>query len=465
MKRVGLILMVWLGHLIAFSSRLAKKGRGTSLPGLLIEKKFPWFLGLLTEDFEEIICISGTNGKTTTRAALVHMYEEQKVGVCTNLGGANLIRGLASSLLLNRDWLGRAIHKTAILEVEEASLPKLSEHVAFDRLVLTNIFRDQLDAYGEIDKTYQYFTQTLRNLGVKSTSQPVGYRGDGKLKTRLFLPGLSKPESKKLKLIINLDDGYLTQLLDEFEVATVGFKLDVKKAKKPKFEKEPAANIELDEVFVASNVSATKTPAQFTIIPTIANQEVAVRVNLPGIFNVYNVLAAYTVAQERFGLYVADSLDSFEPVFGRGEEIRLGETKISLYLVKNPTGFDQVIEYLQEKLGKKETDMAICINDNIADGRDVSWLWDIELEKSLSKMNLKNVWTGGSRGVDMLVRLQYGGVKTDTNNYYSDTEELLETIQNSGGEIPILCTYTALLELRKILQTKVDLPEISQKGN
>jgi lipid II isoglutaminyl synthase (glutamine-hydrolysing) len=465
MKRLGLVLMVWLGHGIAFSSRLAKKGRGTSLPGLLIEKRFIWLLKALTQDLEEIICISGTNGKTTTRAVLVHMYQEQKVGVCTNLGGANLIRGLASSLLLNRDWLGRAIHKTAILEVEEASLPRLACYVSMDRLILTNIFRDQLDAYGEIDKTYQYFTQTLTNLAVPTHSTQLIPAHPQKLKTKLFLPGLTKPENKKLKLILNLDDGYLTPLLELYDVDVAGFKLDVRKSKKPKFEKEPLPDLQVSETFVASNISASKTPAQFTIASKINSQEVAVRVNLPGIFNVYNVLAAYTVAQERFGLYVADSLDSFEPVFGRGEEIRLGETKISLYLVKNPTGFDQVIEYLQEKLGKKETDIAICINDNIADGRDVSWLWDIELEKSLGKMNLQNVWTGGSRGVDILVRLQYAGIQTDPNNYFSDTEELLDKIQNAGGEIPILCTYTAMLELRKILQTKVDLPEISQRGN
>jgi UDP-N-acetylmuramyl tripeptide synthase len=465
MQHLGLVLMVWLGHLIAFSSRLAKKGRGTSLPGLLIETKFPWLLEPLTADFEEVICISGTNGKTTTRAVLVHMYQEQKVPVCTNLGGANLIRGLASSLLLNRDWLGRPVAKTAILEVEEASLPKFAEYVAMDRLVLTNVFRDQLDAYGEIDKTYQYFVQALDVLGIRKKGLKSNKLGDGKLKTKLFLPGLTKPESKKLKLVINLDDGYLTSLLGEFEVDSVGYKLDINKSKKPKYEKQPAKDIEVGETFVASNISASTSPAQFTIIPELTNQEVAVRVNLPGVFNVYNVLAAYTVAQERFGLYVADSLDTFEPVFGRGEEIRLGDTKISLYLVKNPTGFDQVIEYLQEKIGKKETNMAICINDNIADGRDVSWLFDIDLEKSMSKMKLKTVWTGGTRGVDMLVRLQYGGVETSTNNYYSDTEELLEIIEKTGGEIPVLCTYTAMLELRKILQTKVSLPEISNKGN
>jgi UDP-N-acetylmuramyl tripeptide synthase len=460
MSRLRLIFLVWIAQLLATLSRALGRGSGTSIPGLMVEKYMPGLLRDLTKDFQEVICLSGTNGKTTTRALLVHLYESQHVRVISNRGGANIIRGLASSLLLNRDWLGRPLAKIGIFEVEEASLPIFAEYVWIHKLILTNVFRDQLDAYGEIDQTSNYFRQTIEKMG----GLPRGLT-DKDLK-KLPKKYLQAPKRTKrdFTVYLNQDDGMLVDLLRTHSFHAVGFSVESRDL--PRYERE--VNTELlkliEESFIAQKVAFKSLRTKFSI-KTEGQKEVFIQSQLPGLFNVYNIIGAYVVAQERFGRTIADDVESFEPVFGRGERIELGGGAITLFLVKNPAGFDQVLQLLEENFGSEGISLTVAINDNIADGRDVSWLWDIKLEDYLEGVVINQLRTAGTRGLDMLLRFEYAGVTVDTHNYVNSFTELVKRFEKLSEDQIVLCTYTALLEIRNLLEQRVGLGGITAKGN
>jgi lipid II isoglutaminyl synthase (glutamine-hydrolysing) len=438
-SRLLLILLSYFAKTIAIVSRLLGRGSGTSLPGLVVELYCPWVLGQLNRNFDQIIMISGTNGKTTTRALLVHIYESNGLQVCTNRGGANIMRGLASSLLLNLDWLGKPVAKTAILEVEEATLPRLTKYLKPGQLLLTNIFRDQLDAYGEIDQTLRYFQTTLKQ---------------------------SKP-----KLFVNLDDSKLVSAVRDYSDQIYGFQLHIPNDQKPKFESDQPVDFEAKQTFTGSQINFTGQLTKFSLTlksepdsEELSSPGFQIQTSLPGVFNVYNVLAAFALSYEQFGQQSVAAISNFQPVFGRGEKVTLGQKEISIMLVKNPAGFDQVLDYLNQIHSTEPINLAILINDKIADGKDVSWLWDVNLEKFVNRQQVKKIYTGGSRGVDILLRLQIAGstVELEDNLPMPNLPTLLIDLT---GPTYILATYTAMREIRDILAAKSDLAKMHAKGN
>lgn len=459
MRTALLFVVIYLGQILAFVSRYFKRGSGTTLPGWLIEKQFPWMLRLLVKDFEQIIFISGTNGKTTTRAALCHLLEKSGQKVCSNRGGANLIRGIASSLILNKTTLGRPLSKVGIFEVEEASLPKLTKYIRPDVLVLTNIFRDQLDAYGEISKTQDYFRQTLVNLAVKKA-------GKGKSKT-LKLPSKNNSTASPLKLILNLDDGMLTNLAKEFWVDVVGFKIISKQEDKPNYEAKETEIFTVKK-YLAKNLQYKDLQTNFDLVVESKQKPVKQKILtlLPGLYNVYNLLAAIATATELgFNQKIETDIATFNPVFGRGETFNIQESKVTLFLVKNPAGFNQVLNLIRQNFTDGKVNLSVCVNDNIADGKDVSWLWDLQLEDFLDQFLPSKLITSGTRGLDMLLRFKLAGLEVSEKNYLSDLDQLVEYLETSPGRHIVLCTYTALLELRSGLASKVQLSDMRSQGN
>ncbi len=430
MKKIVIFGIVIFAKLLAFASRSLKKGNGTALPGYLVEYYAKWVIAILAKDLKEVIFISGTNGKTTTRALLNHIYQNNNVEVCSNLGGANIFRGIASALILNTKWNLKPKKTTAILEIEEATMPILADYLKPQILILTNVFRDQLDAYGEIDQTLKYFKTVL--------------------------------EKTKPIVIVNADDYKLLQCLQNFEGTLLGFRVD--SPDKPIFESDSPVNLNFHQVFVAKNIQSTDSGQSFEIV--FGSKKISVKSNLGGIYNTYNILAAVVCGYQKFGIQAVDPIPSFEPVFGRGERITLGNTKIELFLIKNPAGFDQVLNQLHQQFQHKEINMIISINDNIADGKDVSWLWDVNLEKFTSKQKFLNLKTAGTRGLDMLLRLEYAGFQVKPEDYLGQKgKDIVNLCKTLSGEIIVLCTYTALLELRSSLANLVDLKSLNNTGN
>jgi lipid II isoglutaminyl synthase (glutamine-hydrolysing) len=427
MNRLIIIIIVAFGRVLSRLSRLLGQGSGTSIPGLAIELYAPWLVKYLAKGYTEVIMISGTNGKTTTRALINKIYTDNGVSFISNIGGANIYRGIVTALMQNRTNLGNLRSSIAILEVEEATLPKLTKYLYPTKLILTNIFRDQLDAYGEIEHTLAYFKTTL--------------------------------EQTSPQLIINQDDYKLTNYLSEYLNNATGFSIE--KPYQPTFESSEKTNLNLQKSFIAKSIKEGFTSS---FVTNIQDKSFSITSPLPGVFNIYNILAALAVCEDTFDpSQIIKSIESFKNVFGRGETITVDNSQTTLLLVKNPAGFNEVLKYLVS-LDQKKINLAVCINDNIADGKDVSWLWDVPLENYLEKLNLGELNTSGTRGLDMLLRLEYAGANVSLNNNQT-IENLIKNITKSTGTTYTLCTYTALLEVRKELGKYTSVSDINSEGN
>lgn len=434
-------ILLTIVRLQCFILTMISKSAGknaTSLPGLVVEKYFPYLIQPMTQGLKSVTLITGTNGKTTTRALLVHLLQSNNQEVVTNIGGANIMRGIATALLNNLDWKNRPKIKTVVLEVEEATLPILTKFMKVDKLVLTNIFRDQLDAYGSIDQTLKYFTRSIEQL-------------------RLFNPNL--------RVIINGDDGKLMQCLPHtLETEQIILFGTEDRKGQLKYETDSQTN-QLD--FTARNIEETYKGVAFELVN---NRKVVghAQSSLPGLFNVYNILAAIACLSAEHYPTLLKNLANFKPAFGRGEIIKIGKSEVILYLVKNPAGFDEVLRLLPDfALRNKEHKQSafLLINDNIADGRDVSWLWDTDFESHLKNLKGLEFITGGQRGLDMLLRLETAGQDVTLQNYKPDMDELIEKMEMQEGRYFVCCTYTALLQIRGLLEQKTKIGSISQKGN
>lgn len=445
MKTFAVWLILIFAKILSFSSRIFRRGSGTALPGLFVEQRAKWVVGELAKYYKEVIFISGTNGKTTTRALLVHIYEQNGVGVCTNRGGANIYRGIVSAILSNTKLNLKPIHATAILEVEEATLPILTEYLKPTKLILTNIFRDQLDAYGEIDKTVDFFRQTL------AKSNPVVY--------------------------INAEDNKLLACLDNFDGTVIGFELDT--VEKPKYEPAPQKVVNFNQTFQATSLSTNGECQYFEVtkippnplnrgeetLQTLLKESLKLTTNLSGMYNIYNVLAASIVGYESFGDKIVSSIAEFQPVFGRGEKVVLGGAELKLFLIKNPAGFEQVLQDIERTNKGKPIKIVVLINDNIADGKDVSWLWDVDLESFIRSQKMSLIKTGGVRGLDMLLRLEYAGAGVKAEDCIGEVKDLVSFLKKQEGEIYVLSTYTATLALRQELSKHTLINDIAKKGN
>jgi UDP-N-acetylmuramyl tripeptide synthase len=458
------LLLAYFAKIIAFLSRLFSKGSGTSLPGLVVEKYFVKILQNLAKEYSEITFISGTNGKTTTRAMLVYIYEKQGRKVCTNRGGANIIRGIASSLLLDLDFFGRAKSEYLILEVEEASLPILTKYIKPQNIILTNLFRDQLDVYGEIDQTMKYFLESLKNLGIKNKVKTKKAANSLALNNKIFTKFKNSKRPQGLKVYINYDDKKLLTLIDKLNFYSIGFSLEMDDQDKPKYEKSESVVSFPDELYLASNILSKNLRTSFSI-KVDKNKEFLVETRLPGSFNVYNSLPAFLIGYEKFGADIIPSMKEFSPVFGRGERVLLENSKeLIMFLVKNPAGFDEVLKLIKHDFEDQEINLCIAINDKIADGKDVSWLWDISLEDFVENQKIKGLITSGSRGLDMLLRLQYSGLDVSLNQYEPSYESLYHKFEKMNQNIILLATYTAILDIREELAKNLDIPGISSAG-
>lgn len=444
-----LLITKIFANLATFASRLLSKN-ATSLPGILVELYWPFLIKPMTKDLDYIILITGTNGKTTTRGIINHLLESQRIEITTNRGGANIMRGIATSLINNLKWNLKPRVKIAVLEVEEATLPRLAKYIRADQLIITNLLRDQLDAYGSIDQTGDYFNQSILTLQANNPA---------------------------LNLILNADDSkLLTFIPSNFptnQIQGFGVKAEFGGVK---YEQNIQAVDTQFVVHTATNIQSSWRGIKFDY--DYAQNQSTVTASLPGLYNVYNILAGLVSCQIQLDTNLAPEVSNIQPVFGRGEIIRYKNAVIVLNLVKNPSGLDQVInlipEFAQDFDGRIVRG-CFLINDAIADGKDVSWLWDANLEQlaaavkaSPLKYEHLDFFAGGSRGMDMLLRLQTSGIPVDIDNYLPSADILIERIIEENRTNPsnfFICgTYTAMMEVRTRLGQLVELPRIDSRG-
>ena len=400
------------------------RGGGSALPGLVIEKIDPKFIQRTLADLPQgVVIISGTNGKTTTTKIVVELLESVGLKVFTNRTGSNFSRGVAAALLDEVNIRGKLDADIAVLELDEAWAVKFVQIVRPRFSLLLNVMRDQLDRFGEIDNT-----AALLQKIAEATSDTV---------------------------VLNRDDPRIFKISEHIQAKKVFFGTTSELLQLMPTDDTLKYGTAIANQSVAADVLLKKINAQQATFQ-IDNKEIDVDLQLTGVYNLLNAAAAVALARQIAGPEITDTilsaLENIKPAFGRGETIYLNGAPIELILVKNPSGFRLALL----SFAKNNSATMIAVNDNYADGRDVSWFWDVDFSL------LKNVtMISGARAYDMALRLQYDDIsigKIDTN-----ISKALEDFINTNPDEPkqIFCSYTAMTTIRRLLSEKTDVEEIS----
>ena len=416
------ILSTLIGKTVKQAARL--RGGGSALPGLVIEKIDPGFIArTLAQIPHGVVVISGTNGKTTTTKIVVELLEAAGLKVFTNRTGSNFSRGVAAALLGEVDMRGRLDADIAVLELDEAWAVKFVQLVPPRYSLLLNVMRDQLDRFGEIDTTAGF----LAKIAQATTDTVVLNRDD----PRIY--HLHQQTAANVAFF-----GTTDQLLELMPTD------DALKTGQAQANQTAPADVLLADI--------DKQTATFQI----DNAKHAVRMRLNGVYNLLNAAAALSLVRQIMGekaelTTLLGALSDVAPAFGRGETIVIDGTPIELILVKNPSGFR--LSLLSFADGTADT--MIAINDNYADGRDVSWLWDVDVSR-LEQVAV----VSGVRAHDMALRLEYDDITPEIIE--PDLAAALEKLLAHHPRRPkhIYCTYTAMMRLRKLLSIKTDVEAI-----
>ena len=433
-------------------------GRGaTTFPGRVALYLSPKILPKLTSKYK-IIMVTGTNGKTTTTKIIGKMLSLQNIDYISNISGANLVPGITTTFIEGHTLFGKPKKNVALIEIDEAAFLKISKMIpSIDYLVVTNFFRDQLDRYGELYTTLKGVHDGLSNMECKN----LILNADDSLSSSLFRDfknniiyyGFSPDAYTPREEILNTDANFCIFCKNEYKYTNhVYGHLGGFYCEKCGYKKAPT-------VITCSSVddlSVNSSKITFKIL----EDTYSANINLPGLYNIYNALSAISLGY-LLQLDVKNMLSALEYVessFGRMETITINDKKIKLILVKNPTGFNQVIDYLLTE--NDNLQVGFLLNDNSADGTDISWIWDVDFEK-LTQKN-PNTYVFGKRAYEMATRLKYAGINRSnilvTNTYEHLIDIGLENTK-SGESFYILPTYTALLEIRAILKEKFNLKE------
>lgn len=467
-----------IGKAVRAASRLAHGG-GSAFPGKIVERIDPQFLARTLQQLPlGVVLVSGTNGKTTTTRMVASMLESLGLKVFTNPTGSNFTRGVVSSLLAEVSLGGKLDADIAVLELDEAYAVHFVKQVQPDYCLLLNVMRDQLDRFGEIDNT----AKLLSKAAEATTGTVVLNRED--------------PRIARLADVAHTEDGVevryfgLDESLRRFFPSDDDMRTTVDTAS--------SANIEIDDAAVIAKTGenaeksedaaiAEQLPADVTLLAVgdhrasfgIDGETYETGVRLEGVYNLYNAAAALAVvravvadAQAMFLPFeqnvtdellrqvgisqrmidfahsttqaMIDAAAEVTPAFGRGEVIDVNGSPVELLLVKNPMGFRLSLA----SFTPEGCDTMIAINDEYADGRDMSWLWDVDFS-SLRDTGVAMV--SGVRAWDMALRLEYDQVPVNSVN--TELEEAVSTFVNANPGTPkhIYCTYTAMLKTRAAL--------------
>lgn len=418
---------------------------GTSFPGKLAMKIDPEILNTLANGYETII-VTGTNGKTMTTALIVEALKKKYGDILTNPSGSNMQQGIVTAFLAHKNQ--NVKRKIAVLEVDEANVKMVTKLLHPSAFVLTNIFRDQMDRYGEIYTTYE---KIVNGIKLEPKAKIIA-NGDASIFSSVKLPnpkvfyGFKLPNDNAdndFKAPVNTD-GVLCPVCDhvlhyhERIYANLGDFFC------------PNCGYHRPELTYTVNNILEQTPNKLKF----QMGEKDYSIGIGGTYNIYNALAAYSVARE-FGLSdeeVAESFAENKRIFGRQELINYAGKEIDLILVKNPVGLDEVLHMLNTE--KDDYSLVTLLNANHADGIDTSWIWDADFE-GLDKDKIQKILVGGQRWHDMGFRLEIAGFNPGTMVTNPDYDSLIEEIAKlPTKKVYILSTYTAMLALRKAMADK-----------
>lgn len=401
-------------------------------------------LKVIAKDYR-VVLVTGTNGKTTTTSMIANIFKEKGYSVITNSTGANLFRGVVSCFIDNYRFFKSNSGRYAIIEVDEANVKFVTEYITPEIITITNLFRDQLDRYGEV---YTTLLKILEGI-VKVPSTKLVLNGDDSLFGKLEVPnetiyfGFNKTLTDETAIDVNADAKFCKFCKSPYEYNFITYNhLGDYYC--------PNCNYKRSDLKYAIEDILEVTPKNSTVLMNDAK----VTISQSGLYNIYNGLCAFAIGKE-MGIeddLIADSLGKQDSSFGRQEEIIIENKNIKIILVKNPAGYNQALETLS--LNTEDFSTLFMLNDNYADGTDISWIWDVNFEQ-LSHLPIKDVFVSGNRLYDMALRLKTAGLKTDSFIIEEDYNLLTEKIKKSTTDrIYILATYTAMINYRKHLYSK-----------
>lgn len=405
----------------------------------------PNLLGTLAKDVTTVI-VTGTNGKTTTARMIEQAVADSGISYFANKSGANLLSGITAEFAMHASLTGKSKASVAVIESDEGAFKAVSTYVDAKVVVVTNVFRDQLDRYGEV-------TQTLNNIKIGVSNSPNAV------------------------LCLNADDSLSASIAEEVQnpVLYYGVNVPIYKERVQELSDAPYC-IKCKHEYAYDYITyghlgsfhcpncgySRKTPnvAVSKVISSDADQSQVeftadgktypATVNLPGGYNIYNACATMACGEAlHFNAKVtAESLSSFSCGFGRMEKFEINGTAMRMILIKNPAGCNQVLNFLANTT--EPSVFAICLNDMAGDGKDVSWIWDVDFEK-LAQMDGKidRLLVSGMRADDMAVRLKYAGIPADRITICRDYDALLDTCVGQDKPVYMMPNYTAMLKLRE----------------
>jgi UDP-N-acetylmuramyl tripeptide synthase len=437
---------------VGAASRASGRGGGTTLPGRLLLRLAPDAIARLGAGLEEATVVSATNGKTTTTGMISAILAAEGREPVHNRAGSNMTWGVATALLEQRGSEG-------LFEVDEAWLPKVAAQLDPSLIVLGNLFRDQLDRYGEIETLADDWAELVvaragRTRFVLNADDPLiadlGRAADGARREGVLYFGVEDPGQALPELQHASDAKHCRRCGTPYayERAFVGhlghYSCPGCGASRPR----------PDVAATAIELHGMRGSTVTLRVPEGA--DLSLELPLPGLYNVYNALAALAAAFE-LGVdprRAAAALADVRAAFGRVETIEVGETPVSILLIKNPAGANEVLRTLRlESGGEDGLDLWIALNDRIADGRDVSWVWDADFELLCGAV--RRVTCAGTRAPEMALRLKYAGWPEDRIAVETDIGPALDSAVAAAPEqLFALPTYTALLELRKLLSSR-----------
>jgi lipid II isoglutaminyl synthase (glutamine-hydrolysing) len=444
--RAPLVAEIALARAAAGLSRLAGAGGGTTMPGKLLWKLDPGAVDRLAARLPlGAALVSATNGKTTTSAMAARILAPA-ARLAHNRSGANLVSGVASALLAAR----RA--ELGLFEVDEGALPEVARRLRPRAVCLGNLFRDQLDRYGELELVAARWRTAVNGLPgetaliVNGDDPQVGDLAYGHAHATVF--GLDDPRHASPMLQHAADSKWCVRCGTPYVYAAayIGHLGDYRC---------PSCGHtrpHLDVVARAVELGGLERVSFELVVPEGSSR---VELSVPGLYNVYNALAAAALARS-LGVELEEivaGLQGFSAAFGRFERIALGDRGLLVLLIKNPAGANEVVRTLV--VGGPPRVLLIGLNDEIADGRDVSWIWDVDFEPLLG--GLERLVATGERAAELALRFKYAGLPEEAIEVVPDLNAALDRgleLTPAGGELIALPTYTAMLSLRDLVSDR-----------
>jgi len=432
-------------------SRRLRVGGGTALPGLLVERIDPGLVAAMAARLGQgSVLVTGTNGKTTTARLLRNILAVAGFRPVANRAGSNMLRGIAAALAEASGWRGRIDGESqgiGVFEVDEATVPAVASRVNPRAIVFTNLFRDQLDRYGEVERVASIWREAVSRL----------------------------PEG--VTLVLNADDPSVSALGAAAKGPVIYYGLDgaanlagpIEHAADARWCTACGAELAYQSVFYGHigqwecpRCGRRRPPCQVAgrravlladaveVEARLPGADVHLRLPLAGLYNAYNALAAAAGASA-LGVgagHIQEGLAAATAAFGRQERVEIGGRSVHILLAKNPAGLNQVLETIA---GAAPLNIAIFLNDGLADGRDISWIWDVDFERLSGKV--QGLVVSGTRAWDLALRLKYAGLDPWGHVEPDTAKALRRALASAPGQEPlyVIPTYTAMLRVRDLL--------------